>query len=1650
MMDRVHSLWDRVFSRPASENFKPEFPRLSLDHASIKPIYDVVVVGSGYGGSIAASRCARAGQTVCVLERGKEWHPGEFPESFLAAFNEIQIHPGGKNTKGEPSSLYEFYVTEDLSVVQGCGLGGGSLINANVGLDADPRVYEDQSWPSELKQDLESLMTIDRKHVVDMLKPTPYPDHYPKLDKIKRMEDGFGACDIEDIDKTYYKTPLYVTFEDKPSNHVGVPQPKCTGCGNCCGGCNVGAKNTLNMNYLPDAKAHGAEIFTEVEVISVTKVPGTAEWMVKYKRLVRGSFTVEEETIRATHVIIGAGALGSTKLLLRSRERGLNVSNQIGKNFSTNGDVLGFSFNGAKKANSVGLTTQHMARNKKPPGPCITSVMDFRKTNGNHKKGFVVEDGTPPSVISGMYSVGLSVVAKLIGIEKYSSAELLERAWQELKGKGINKSLAFLCMSHDDASGIITYDNTNDSVDITWKRVGYEENFVTCNQAMEKVTAGLSGTFVQNPMWTPALGKSVISAHPLGGCPMGESGQTAVVNHAGQVFDGDSGNVLEGLYVVDGAILPIAVGVNPTLTISCLAERCLRLLAKREGWHIDYDTFKPLDQTSFVKPKPGIRFTEKMVGTYESSSNKGKQMPCEFTLTIESDDVEQMLNCDPSHSAKISGTVTCLALSSSPLTVSDGHFQLFSTSKENVDTKNMVYKMTLNGDGGRRFSFEGVKYVHKDHFGETGLKDTTTLFVKIFRLGKEEPLGNATLYITAANFAKQLETMEIINTQSTREKLYWIARFGAFFAKTLWDVYGPVSSFDKYFNPDAPPRKKRPLELRGCLPEVFNCTTEDKFEIALTRYNGGSKGPVVMFHGAGVSSGMFSLDTIDTNLVEYLVQHRYDVWLVDWRTSCNLPSMVRKDYSLDDCAAFDYPAAINKVIEITKQKDVQVVAHCAGSLVCFASLLSGALEGKVRSLVASQVAANPIPCSFNKLKAGLHIPGVMEAVGVKGLTVDTDDHTSWAGWLFDKFVKGVDYLFLPYEELCRNPVCHRITFTYGLLWEHENLTPLTHDTLHEFFGYITAECSAQLALTMREKKLVSASGKDIYLPDVDKDDRMDSAAYRKHINRLDMPICFIVGEKNSCYLPESTLTTFNLVKEAHPHQEYSWIQIPGYGHLDCIYGRDAVHDVYPHILKALDAHAQDDLHRDKAARRHVLRALKSLEINPGMIVMNLYSSDMTDYQSDDSDDDDSSSLEQQDQKNIWDEINKLTPLGSKQTWLSKPNVNVPLKKESRYDPSIDSHGEGVTVREMDNPNHPERNVIISMSDLHLDSIWSKNENNRIQTFLKDLVELAKTSLHTLILLGDTLEMWLDRVDVKPKTIEERIKDWKSNETCSLLFQSVLKMTQEDGVKVFYLRGNHDHEMDAETVKTLMGDGVEFIEGSLIYVIKSDDGQTYRIRFGHGHDWDIFNTYSLSHPDDPLGGRPIGYYVTRAVATADKHESETEEIIMNITAELLSSIRCHITESFVMEMLACSFAQKKFTKSLIERALGQPISEDAYIHLDDGTAVKMKHVFDYPYFKRAITKFGSSKTFSLLKGSMGRFNDFLSRCEEDVIVLAHTHTWKEDEIKGTKNGGSMYVNTGTWIDFAHDFSFAHIVPPTKAKPGLVEVRRHHLNPAGGVD
>ncbi len=131
-------------------------PRLSSPIDNIQPHYAVVVIGSGYGGGIAASRLARAGQSVCVLERGKEFLPGEYPDTELEALPEIQVNLPDQ-TLGLRTGLYDIRVSDDMNVLVGCGLGGTSLINANVASRPEPRVFDDVRWPQALRADVNTL-----------------------------------------------------------------------------------------------------------------------------------------------------------------------------------------------------------------------------------------------------------------------------------------------------------------------------------------------------------------------------------------------------------------------------------------------------------------------------------------------------------------------------------------------------------------------------------------------------------------------------------------------------------------------------------------------------------------------------------------------------------------------------------------------------------------------------------------------------------------------------------------------------------------------------------------------------------------------------------------------------------------------------------------------------------------------------------------------------------------------------------------------------------------------------------------------------------------------------------------------------------------------------------------------------------------------------------------------------------------------------------------------------------------------------------------------------------------------------------------------------------------------------------------------------
>src|SRR5688572_8450345 len=144
---------------------------LSSPPDAIKPAYDVVVIGSGYGGGVSASRLSRAGQSVCVIEKGKEFPTGAFPSRLPELRRELQLN-GSKLRSGSRTGLFDFRMGADIHVLVGCGLGGGSLINAAVALKPDARVFADGAWPEEVGSD--GLLDLGFDRAAAMLRPSRY------------------------------------------------------------------------------------------------------------------------------------------------------------------------------------------------------------------------------------------------------------------------------------------------------------------------------------------------------------------------------------------------------------------------------------------------------------------------------------------------------------------------------------------------------------------------------------------------------------------------------------------------------------------------------------------------------------------------------------------------------------------------------------------------------------------------------------------------------------------------------------------------------------------------------------------------------------------------------------------------------------------------------------------------------------------------------------------------------------------------------------------------------------------------------------------------------------------------------------------------------------------------------------------------------------------------------------------------------------------------------------------------------------------------------------------------------------------------------------------------------------------------------------
>jgi cholesterol oxidase len=566
----------------------------------------------------------------------------------------------------------------------------------------------------------------------------------------------------------------------------------------------------------------------------------------------------------------------------------------------------------------------------------------------------------------------------------------------------------------------------------------------------------------------------------------------------------------------------------------------------------------------YERERPGIEFTEQMSGNFGWVPGPPPRPPVDsakpwrravrppatthkltMNLTIIADDVEALVS-RRDHAARLVGTVTAPALSAQPLQIRNGHFHLFLLDNDRVETRVLRYRMSVDARTNgqlRTYRIRGEK-VARNAVGSKLWRDLSTLYVTIASKDGAR-VGLGILHLSVGDFLRQLTTIRARHTQGVGERFDVHANLLRYFVGMLRSLYGRVLAQATLSTLDASPQPRR----RQMRPSTYQVVTSDGTVIHLSRHRGGEFGPVLLSPGFSVRANSFAADTVPKNLVEYLVSEKYDVWLLDYRASSGFAA-AGTEFSIDDVAVRDYPAAVDTIRCESGREKIQVVAHCVGSMALLMSLLAGKLQGKLESVVCSQLGLHPIAPTFAEFKAAVGAASFLRRFGVRRLTAQYDPY-SLAHRLLDRLL-----ILYPTRERCNNPTCRRILLLLGESFRHAQLNTATHDSMQEWFGTTSIPALAHLALMLRIGHVVDKDGRDTYLP---------------HLERLAVPISFIHGARNREFLPAATRKTYQLLCRTNGEHWYKRYVIPKYGHMDCFIGKNAATDVFPLILKRLQA-----------------------------------------------------------------------------------------------------------------------------------------------------------------------------------------------------------------------------------------------------------------------------------------------------------------------------------------------------------------------------------------------------------------------------------------------------------------------------------------------
>jgi len=529
-------------------------------------MYDYIVIGSGFGGSVSALRLGEKGYKVAVLERGKRYNKEDFPRTNWNLRKNFWMPRLGLY------GIWNLTLLKNVFILHGTGVGGGSLNYCSQLLVPPDDVFEKPEWgPGDWKEKL--VPFYDR--VKRMLGANPSPQ-VGKADKILaeigqeiRGEDTFHINDVA----VFFGEPDK-TVSDPYFKGDGPAKTGCNFCGACMIGCPVGGKNTLDTNYLYLAEhKYGVEIFPETEVIGVRPLNGGYEVQARKST----GFRHPKKVFKARGVIFSGGVMGSVRLLMKCRDKGLlpNLSGRVGDFVRTNSEALvGVKAHDrhADYADQISITSgiypdekTHVEVVRFNKGSDAMAPLTALLTDGGGRIPRVVRFlgnalRHPVAFLKSLYPFGFGARTSILLVMQTEENHMRfdhRRRWWRLGGRSMNSSLM------PGAEKIPSY-------------------IPIANEIARRMAERIDGQPLSS--WPEVLFDVPTTAHILGGAVMADTPDKGVVDFRGEVHG------YTNLYVVDGSNVPANLGVNPSLTIAALAEYIMSQLPNKSETSVNSST----------------------------------------------------------------------------------------------------------------------------------------------------------------------------------------------------------------------------------------------------------------------------------------------------------------------------------------------------------------------------------------------------------------------------------------------------------------------------------------------------------------------------------------------------------------------------------------------------------------------------------------------------------------------------------------------------------------------------------------------------------------------------------------------------------------------------------------------------------------------------------------------------------------------------------------------------------------------------------------------------------------------------------------------------------------------------------------------------